>query len=64
MPALALAVRPADTALIEELKAPLARPALPAGWLEAYDKQLGRPYYFHARSKEARWEIPVPPITA
>jgi len=42
----------------------LARPALPAGWLEAYDKQLGRPYYFHARSKEARWEIPVPPITA
>ena len=64
MAALALSVRPADTTLLEELKAPFALPALPAGWLEAFDAQLGRPYYFHARSKEARWEIPAPPITA
>jgi len=64
MPTLALAVRPADTTLLEELKAPFALPALPAGWLDAFDQQLGRPYYFHARSKEARWEIPAPPITA
>ena len=50
--------------LIDELQAPLAMPGLPTGWLEAFDPHLNRPYYFHARSKEARWEIPAAPIAA
>ena len=60
-PALAKLWRPNDTALIDELSRPLPMPSLPAGWLEAVDK-TGRPFYFHARTKEARWEPPLLPI--
>ena len=60
-PTAAATFRPTETTLIEELEKPLALPPLPAGWLEAADKS-GRPYFFHARTKEARWEQPVPPI--
>ena len=60
-PALAQLWRPHDAALLEELSRPLAVPSLPPGWLEAADK-TGRPFYFHARTKEARWEPPLLPI--
>ena len=59
--ALASLWRPADAALIDELSVPLPAASLPAGWLEAVDK-TGRPFYFHARTKEARWEPPLLPI--
>ncbi len=37
----------------------MEQPSLPAGWVEGYDDNYGRPYYFHKPSRRSSWTKPM-----